>query len=326
MGTDRRQFLTTALLVVGAFLLVPAIVLAGVALQPLRIAASSTSPPPLRWHTHSRGAHAVVARPAGLWPLPTSCFDPVTGGRKPTAKDRAILGDPQAVVVAAYPVRAGRLEAPTDGTAQSCHRLLWNVIRTLYPAKDLALLDRLVVFEGGPNDDLQGEVWPDNASATRWTLAVTLLDQGDVDLAHTLVHELGHLLSLNPSEVDPAPEPATGCDTYDTGGGCSLPGSILDDYTTNTWDETLLHRWFDIDAIKDDKKRAKALADLYSNNETDFVDPYAATDPDEDFAETFAVWCLEEPLLTPPLERKATFMADRPELAPMKARCQLMFD
>jgi hypothetical protein len=324
VAADRRRILPAALLVAGAFLLVPALVLSTQLVRPLATAIAGR-PAAVDWHIRPQPERDVATHASGLWPLKPSCFDAVADGRKPTAEDRRILGDPHAVVVAAYPVRAGRLAAPTEGQALACHQQLWKVIQSVYPGKELAMLDRLVVFEAPADDDLEGEVWPDDAKDTRWTLAVTLVDMGDLGLAHTLVHELGHLLSLNTTEVDPAPEPADGCATYDTGGGCSLPGSILDDYTANTWGESLLGTWYDIDAITDDKKRDKALADLYAKNEADFVDPYAATDPDEDFAETFAYWCLREPLLTPPLERKAEFMTHRTELQPMRARCQAIF-
>ncbi len=267
---------------------------------------------------------AGAASHNGLWPLPEACFTPAAL-HKPTARDHALLdGDSREVVVTAYPVRRGNLGAETAGHGRTCDSKLWKVVRAVYPAKALALIDRFIVFDGTPDDDTLGEVRPDNAVDTRWTLLIRYSGVADSTLALTLVHELGHLLSLNPSQADPAPEPADGCDTYPTGMGCSLPGSIMDEYMTQTWSQRLVDQWFAIDVVNDDKARQAKLDDFYRQNSASFVDSYAATDPDEDFAETFAYWCLGGTLLTPQLAAKATFLTERPETAGMPKLCQLL--
>lgn len=268
------------------------------------------------------------AQVAGLWPLPQSCFDVRTRGHQPSATDRKILGTGvQAMVVADYPVRAASLEPATlglatTGTANACHHKLWNVIRAVYPPKTLALVERFIVFEGAAGEQTDGFVEPDNSGGTRWTLAISVADAPDDAVAAALVHELGHLISLNPSEVDVKSDSSNGCDTYPTGGGCSLPGSILNGYV-ETWPHAVLKKWYAIDGVVNTGAHDQQLTDLYNQNSADFVNEYAATDPDEDFAETFAYWCLGAPLETPTLAAKATFIAARPEVAGILARCQL---
>ena len=43
--------------------------------------------------------------------------------------------------------------------------------------------------------------------------------------------------------------------------------------------------------ITDDQQRADALDAFYQKHHDRFVDSYAATQPVEDFAESFAMWC-----------------------------------
>ena len=268
------------------------------------------------------------AQLAALWPLPEACFNVRTRGHQPSATDRKILGTGlQAMVVADYPVRAdslgpATLGLATTGAANSCHHKLWNVVRAVYPPKELALIERFIVFEGAAGEDTEGFVEPDNSVGTRWTLAISIANAPDDQVAQALVHELGHLISLNPTEVDMKTDSSNGCDTYPTSGACSLPGSILDGYV-KTWPRAELKKWYSIDEIVNNEAHDRALADLYNQNSADFVSKYAATDPDEDFAETFAYWCLGAPLQTPTLAAKAAFISSRREVAGMAARCQL---
>ena len=139
------------------------------------------------------------------------------------------------------------------------------------------------------------------------------------------VHELGHLISLNPAEVDFTSDSTNGCPTYPAGDGCTLRASILNGYV-KTWPRAVLDKWYSIDAVVNTDAHDQQLTDLYNQNSADFVDEYAATDPDEDFAETFAYWCLGAPLLTPNLKAKAAFIASRPEVAGMPVRCQVLTD
>ena len=75
----------------------------------------------------------------------------------------------------------------------------------------------------------------------------------------------------------------------------------------------------------DGKTRDHDLETFYSDHRDRFVDDYAATDPDEDFAETFASWCLgDAPLSTSGLEPKQHFLDGRSELSALPPRCHVL--
>jgi hypothetical protein len=273
--------------------------------------------------------------PRLTWPLPRSCYRAVSRGRAVTASDRRQLGG-EGLVVAAYGVEEGQLGDLRSGKAQACHTLTWRLVRHLYPPAALSLVSRFIVFEPPPRGSRStsgrttgrtiGFVSTRDASLRRWTLAVSIQDLDDDLFAHTLVHELGHLLSLGPRQLT-AGGSGSSCRTWATGEGCARPGSLLDGYVGRTWSPSLLREWRAAQRIRRDSARERALDAFYERHRSRFVGPYAATDPDEDFAESFAFWCLGRTPTSPPfvsrsLRAKAAFMTGRSELRGMRERCR----
>jgi hypothetical protein len=228
--------------------------------------------------------------------LPERCFDR-RADRAVTSADRAVLSpvDVSGTVVVRYEVAAGRLGPRLSGAPDRCDALVWSLVRALYPAAPLSLVSDFVLFEGSDSDSTGGFVAPLDDSQHRWRLGLDIDSDDSYDLVFGLVHELGHLMSLGPSQVDPV-VPAGGCDRYETGEGCALPGSYLDGYVQTQWTH-LLDEWFaKVDGASDTKREAAAQA-FYNRHPGVFVDEYAATDPDEDFAEALAAWSLGNPMV-----------------------------
>jgi len=263
--------------------------------------------------------------PRASWPLPDRCFDSTSpdDGKK-DGKDE------DEDYVARYHVQDGRLSYLVNGTADQCHARVWSVLAAVYPRDVMRSISTFVVYERGDSEstDALGYVDPDDGTRTGWELGLSLVGLSDQDLADLLTHELGHLLTLNGKQVFAASD-GDRCDTYVTDGDCTRPGSLLDDYVDRTWGRALMVQYERLEDADEGPRYERALRTFHSRNREHFVSAYAATAPEEDFAETFSAWCLAGApaaprLSTPELVAKARFLSSRPELDGMRARCALL--
>ncbi len=262
-----------------------------------------------------------------VWPLPEDCRR--SAEPADTTDRTALPGMPGAVVLADYDIVRGRLvdRALPAGEAaarrrRACDRRLWAAVSAVYPTAARDRIGRLVLFDArqSPDDDVGHTLAYIVASDDRsgWTLAVAPpAVQDDDELADTLVHELAHLLTLGPDQVDAAD--GGPCPTLRTTEGCALPGSVLAGYLA-TWDPTALALWRRA-AGEGGVVDAEAAADLFAGHPDDFVTEYAATSPEEDLAETLAAWCRGKPLPGKALQDKARYLSGRRELRDLPTRC-----
>ena len=187
--------------------------------------------------------------------------------------------------------------APIDGAGpvRDCDRQLWTVVLTVIPSFMVrTYLKEFLVFDADRtskgNDVADGALAAaDDTDASRWRLSIAPNAEADVDVAVTVAHELGHLVSLNADQLA-TPQPAS-CDTIDVGQGCLGQTSYLVEYLSYTWSDDEVQGWKAANDITDDAKRDEALDAFYRQHSTSFVDAYAASDPVEDFAESFGLWC-----------------------------------
>ncbi len=141
------------------------------------------------------------------------------------------------------------------------------------------------------------------------------LDEFDADPAESLVtlaHEFSHVLTQLPSQIDRTPEAAESCDTYDNGEGCFVDDSLMAQWIDEFWSDDLLAG---IDPTDPTLESGADRCDLNAG----FLGPYAASNPEEDFAETFGAFVYEVET-DRALDDKLAWMADQPGLAEFRAR------
>jgi hypothetical protein len=188
-----------------------------------------------------------------------------------------------------------RTLTPADGAGpvRDCGKQLWSVIVATMPITVRPFLKELVVFDalltGGTSDLYVGEVVRAESDASRWRLAIAPNRATDLDVAVTVAHEVGHLLSLNASQLDVARN-ASACSTIWTGQGCLSNDGHVMTFLDDTWSDAEIDAWNEA-AHKPDHERDQAFQDFYNHHAGSFVDSYAASDPFEDFAESFGIWC-----------------------------------
>lgn len=175
-------------------------------------------------------------------------------------------------------------------------------------------------YEVGTNDnsDLEAFVSQDDDPQT-WTLAVNLAWADDEsELLATLIHEYGHLLTLNTEQVDPD---VTACPRLDMDEGCADPDSVIEAYYEQFWQR------YGVSAPDADNDSDSVAQRFYDRHEADFVDEYAATNVGEDIAETWMTYVVEDhlPLGSGVVAQKLAFFQGYPDLVAIRDRIRAAY-
>jgi len=219
----------------------------------------------------------------------------------------------------------------SDTAAQ---KQLWDYFAAIIPLDQRTFLAHYLVFTDGA-ENLLASVAQSDSSPNDWDLSVDILDTSDPkDLTYTLVHEFGHLLTLNPNQVTPSQaifdnpdsdriykKEEKACTTYFPGEGCSHKDSYINQFVGRFWDNKLYNEWAKIDVIEDDDERDTKLEAFYKRHRSQFVTDYAPTSPAEDIAESWSYFVLKpKPGSTSIANQKVLFFYDFPELVHLRER------
>ena len=190
----------------------------------------------------------------------------------------------------------------------------WYWLRVVVPAEDLHDLVLLAGYEA--EVDLLAYVERLNGldGSTSFQMTVNLIPEAvnEIDLALTMAHEFTHIFTGRPEEID-HDLPAEDCTTYFEGHGCYREGSYIARWTELFWGDWVAD--VDPDNPTDDvASEARCVAD------DSFLGAYAASNPEEDFAETFSAYVYSVPVETPGLIAKMEFMDADPLLRSYRDR------
>ncbi len=251
------------------------------------------------------------------------------------------LGDKVDVLLATYTISGDKLSGPVLETVPktlrkyqsdvAAQQKAWDLFAALIPVDQRQMLSEYQVITDGAGEILAlVEQTPDNPD--KWSLEIDIADVSDTkNLVFTLVHEFGHLLTLNDSQVPPDlkvfeyPESdliynqeVAACPDYFPGEGCSLPGSYINTFYNHFW-VGLYEEWQVIDNIQSDTRRQNRLDAFYQKYRDRFVDDYAVTDISEDIAETWAFFVLSpRPQGETMADQKLLFFYQYPELVQVR--------
>jgi hypothetical protein len=231
---------------------------------------------------------------------------------------------------------------------EDLHKQLFDMYVSITPKQ---ILDEVAYFEistddyGGLISAETGRGGWDGDLREKYYLVADPLDMapaGSIDeqwYKSTMIHENAHILSLGSSQsnddwipadisntelVEIVQEKAAACapNYYDDVSGCMNSNSYLNKFFQEFWvDIYPSFKWF---YEFDDYDKFEDHNDLfYQKYKTQFVTSYAATNPDEDFAESFTVFVLKEKPTKPTVnfihkDQKILFFYDFPELVEMR--------
>ena len=265
--------------------------------------------------------------------LATSPFEPLANEIYVERKARLNL--------VVYPVEGDALLEPTVLWApqeyhvyqedSAAHQRIWDFYVTIIPAEQRSLIREFVIFTDGPHGNVGA--WVQNVSDEKdeWRVGFDILDSDyPVFLADALVHETGHLITLNNTQI-PYDELLTytskqdhpRCPQYISAEGCSLPDSYINLFYQRFWKENW-EEWWELDkqaqeADTPDEYR-RMMEPFYRNHQDEFVTRYAATNIDEDLAESWTTFVLSSrPEGDDAATQKILFFYDFPELVELRA-------
>jgi len=168
-----------------------------------------------------------------------------------------------------------------------------------------------------------------------WDLGVSIDD--DPERALTVIHEFGHIVALNNTQYDTYPSiledregtlsedeynaaieaDMAACPTIAFEDGCPLPDSYLELFIEAFWDPAAVEQ-----IVNGEFEDSAAV--FFDENPDGFVSEYAATNPIEDFAESFSYFVGLDEESYPvdaeayPMDAKILFFEQFPELVEMK--------
>jgi hypothetical protein len=210
---------------------------------------------------------------------------------------------------------------------------IWKYFTRLIPPDQRKLLSGFSVFTDG-KDNYLAAVNQSDLDPSKWELNVDIADaSAKTELTFTLIHEFGHLLTLNSDQVNISmplynnpdnqeiyQREAAACPQYFTDEGCSKPNSYINQFFERFWTD-FYTEWQQIDQIRNENTRQNRLDDFYTTYEDQFVTDYAATSPEEDMAESWAFFILSpKPELTSIANEKILFFYEYPELVQLRSQ------
>lgn len=164
------------------------------------------------------------------------------------------------------------------------HYKIWEHVTRLIPVEYRSKISQFEVFHGG--GELSGYASPlDENDLSKWKFAMAIDLEGDLDVldfqnyyTYVTLHEFGHVLTLNNTQVDVKDE--WDCNTYFTGEGCSKEHSYINAIFELGWEDIIDFHDFDYPE------------DTYDEYSERFLSEYAATNPGEDVAEVFSYFIM----------------------------------
>ena len=210
------------------------------------------------------------------------------------------------------------------------HELVWKYASSLLPPEQLGLITEYDVFTDGSSNVLAWVNIRNDLDRSRWQLGVDIADaENPVGLTYTLIHEFGHLISLNSDQIPQADfyyswnqNPAT-CPQFTSPEGCSRPDSYINLFYQKFWAD-IFEEWRETvekPNTNSDEEFYALVTDFYSKHEQLFVREYAATNIHEDIAESFMNFVIEpKPTGKDIVDQKILYFYDFPELVAMRQK------
>ena len=222
-----------------------------------------------------------------------------------------------------YSVANGKLTKTTDykvtGTDLDFqndvekHNQIWELVKKVVPLNQLEKMSEFMIYNGN-SSGTAGYVVEKTKDLSKWQMgiAIDFAFQGGFnhqgELAYTIIHEFGHILTLNDNQLN-ASISESNCKNYFPGEGCAKKESYINELFQNYWKD-----------IADEHSNAlndqNAQEEFYSKYSDRFVTNYASTNPGEDVAEVFATFVTkkEKPSGATIAEKKILLMYNRSEL------------
>ncbi len=237
-----------------------------------------------------------------------------SGGDSVDGCDPETVGEESGEVVTIYRVTDGQLDGVCMGAPEPILEESWEALAAVSPPEQLDAIELFSGFEGegetlafaGPVDDDDNDMF---------LVAVDLDSAADDfdELRLTVTHELAHVFTQTPDQLDIDIDPDS-CDTFFNGLGCFEPDSYIWLWVESFWPSEAMDSLPD-GGVSIDEPGGEDRCTL----DRSFLGSYAASHPEEDFAESFSafVFAVDVPAGVDP---KMEWFEQWPELVAFRDR------
>ncbi len=204
------------------------------------------------------------------------------------------------------------------------HIRIWDYFISIIPAeRRIPLTEYRIFSDGSGNKAGYNEIrWTatNAGDAETWALEIDLADFQDLKSVNdVLVHEFGHMLTLNGRQIDIRTVSAQ-CQFYADDSHCSFEDSYINRFFDRFWKGKLYDEWKTITSQADKSAIKNGLASFYQAHIQSFVRDYAATDPREDIADSWTYFVMTpKPTGNTVAKQKMLFFYSFPELINLRA-------
>lgn len=221
----------------------------------------------------------------------------------------------QIIKVKDFDVKGAELELQKDVQK---HQEIWNLVKKIVPLSHRSKMSDFLIYAGA-NSGTAGFVVETNADLSKWKMGIAIdiaydggFNAGN-ELSYTIIHEFGHILTLDNTQLD-ASVSQNDCANYYPGEGCARSNSYINKLFSNYW--AGIHGEHQ-DAMNEGDD---ALRQFYDKYQSHFVTDYAATNPGEDIAEVFAFFVTkpDRPSGNAVSDQKINLLYDHPELVTLR--------
>ena len=216
--------------------------------------------------------------------------------------------DLEEVAEVVYNIDKGEDFVLVDGEPSEDQKRIGGWLASILPTdfSDI-FLDRLIFYR--KEDDFAAFVSED-MDLRKWDVYVNMKsfdEDGEIEMVFTLVHEFAHILTLNKTQVDAGIVDEDKCKNYFVSEGCTKEDAYLNKFYKRFWENK-----FDVSA--------EGSVENYDKNPSAFVTEYAATNPGEDIAESFAAFVFgrKNEVQTTVAQNKINYLYEYPEFVKIR--------
>jgi hypothetical protein len=215
-----------------------------------------------------------------------------TGVRDDLECDEEALGsDELTTFLVAHYVVDGQLGDVCYGEQHPVVLDAWSKLAEITPPGQLGDLG---LFGGFASDEDGDEVSlafvntiDDDGTLFQMSVNVDEAENDPDELLLTMAHEFSHVFTGLSTQIDRSFDAIESCTTYFNGDGCYEPDSLMYDWIEAFWGDGL------IDEIDPEAESTAAAGQERCDLEPGFFGAYAASSPEEDFAESFSAYVFD---------------------------------
>lgn len=197
------------------------------------------------------------------------------------------------------------------------HQELWALVKKIIPLEYRSKMSQFLIYHG-EKTKTSGFVNPTLNNLSQWQFALAIdyaYKTGfnfEDDLVFTIIHELGHILTLNNEQVTPGII-SRNCTNYFVSKGCAKTDSYISTFYTRFWSDIE----DEYNALNDSPE---SKLNFYTKYNDRFISEYAAESPREDIAEIFASFVVNSNIDfgDSVKDQKIQMMYDYPELIELR--------